>query len=437
RSRVKTHQDPIIVEYLDELIQKLLVNNPHHFKTLSFILVDNPEINAFAVPGGIMGINLGVFLSAQSEGQLASIIAHELAHLSERHHARMLSQSKQQKLPVYTGLLLGMALAAAGSAEGAQAVIASTQAAAIHSKLRFSRTFEQEADSAGLRNLIASGYQKSDMVAMFDVLNTQAGHHSINNKPLEYLLTHPLPDSRINRLKQLNLGAQENSKARPSNRSFQLLKTLTELHYQRQTRVNSLSYRNRLRALNPRTSPLKHQAAQFGLAAALVEEGNTTQALSTLRTLIAQQPGESIYQAYYIRTLIKARQYTTALAYIARQPQHSSRYAMSLLTVQALNGDQQHAAAQQRLFSLLKHHSDQPLVWHMLAETSGKMNDRVQLHESRAEYYVLMGRLKAAQQQLDYALKLNTLVPGRKSALLNRLSTIKALIKERQKLGFN
>jgi predicted Zn-dependent protease len=113
RKQSPSYNDPLIAGYISSLTYKLAANSELTDHRLEFLLIDSEVLNAFAAPGGIVGVNAGLFLNAQNEGQFASVLAHELAHLSQRHYARNVEQSRNSTLPNIAGLLAGLAIAAA------------------------------------------------------------------------------------------------------------------------------------------------------------------------------------------------------------------------------------------------------------------------------------------------------------------------------------
>ncbi len=153
RSQVSQLNDPQLKDYVESSVYRLVETSQVNDRRLEFILINSPQLNAFAAPGGIVGVNGGLFLNAQTEGEYASVLAHELAHLSQRHFARGVEASQRMQVPMMAALLAGIVIAAAGAGDAGIAAIAGTQAAAIQEQRRFSRQNEQEADRIGIMNL--------------------------------------------------------------------------------------------------------------------------------------------------------------------------------------------------------------------------------------------------------------------------------------------
>jgi len=167
RRQVPISSDPYIIDYTEKLLLQLAAKNPEAGDEFSLVIVRNPALNAFAVPGGIIGVNTGLYNYAQTEDQFASVIAHELAHLSQRHYARGVEQQKGQQLLGMAALLGSLIIAATGGEEAGIAAIQATQAGIIDQQLRFSRTFEEEADRIGMQTLVKAGFDAHSMADMF------------------------------------------------------------------------------------------------------------------------------------------------------------------------------------------------------------------------------------------------------------------------------
>lgn len=163
------------------------------------LLVADRELNAFAVPGGVIGINTGLFHYAPDQDALASVIAHELGHLSQHYFARQQSTSQRDRLPTLLGLPAGVAMAASGRGDAGVATMVSSQAAAMQRQLAYSRQYEQEADRVGLTMLAQAGLDPKAMPRMFDVMQQYADLQG--ESPPEFLLTHPLTGSRLSEAK--------------------------------------------------------------------------------------------------------------------------------------------------------------------------------------------------------------------------------------------
>ncbi|PSJ16721.1 M48 family metalloprotease [Nitrosomonas supralitoralis] len=188
--------DPEIASYLENLGHKLIANSneANANQLFEFFALDNPAINAFALPGGFMGFNSGLIIAAQSESELAAVMSHEIAHVTQKHLARMIAAQKYD-LVKYLAALAVAIVASRADGQASQAVLVATQASMIQSKLDFTRNHEKEADRIGLSILLDAGFDPQGMAAFFERLQ-RAGRFHENGAP-SYLRTHPITYERI------------------------------------------------------------------------------------------------------------------------------------------------------------------------------------------------------------------------------------------------
>ena len=196
RSQVPTMEDPMVHDYLESLLYTLVTHSELQDRRIELVVVDNPVLNAFAVPGGVIGIHTGLMLYAQSEDELATVLAHEIAHLSQRHFSRGVEQQKKQQPLTLAGMLAGLVLIATTGGSAGLAALSASQAAAIESQMRFSRSSEQEADRIGMQTLVAADMDPHAAPAMFERM-LAATRYSGGSRTPEFLRTHPLSESRI------------------------------------------------------------------------------------------------------------------------------------------------------------------------------------------------------------------------------------------------
>jgi beta-barrel assembly-enhancing protease len=195
--------DPLLVEYIDHIWQPLLAaakargdvseELAQHLAWQTFVVRDR-SINAFALPGGYVGVHLGLLAMTGSRDELASVLAHEMSHVSQRHIARMMTSGRRSSMLALATLVLGI-MAASRSPDAAQALVMGGQAAAVQGQLNFSRDMEREADRVGFGVLQGAGYEGVGMVGMFEHLQLAARLTDSNQFP--YLRSHPLTSDRI------------------------------------------------------------------------------------------------------------------------------------------------------------------------------------------------------------------------------------------------
>ncbi len=393
RSEVKQLNDPQLKDYVETTVYKLAETSQVQDRRLVFILIDSNQLNAFAAPGGIVGINGGLFLNAQTEGEYAAVLAHELAHLSQRHFARGVEAQQRMQLPMMAALLTGIVIAAAGGGDAGIATIAGTQAAAFQEKQRFSRQNEQEADRIGILNLEKAGYDPRSMPTMFERLMRI---YRFDAKPPEFLLTHPVTESRIadtrNRAEQSKQGGIEDSQL------YQLIRARVMLSYEDSPGLAAKRFRAQLDE-NP-----KSDVARYGLAIAQLKAAQLNEARATLKPLLDKSPNDMTYNLAQIDVDSAASRFPEALQRVDKMLlQYPASYPLKQARIDLLIKQNRPAEAEKALDALLKSRSEDPDVWYQLAETRGQSGNIIGLHQARAEYFALMGDFKQAIQQLDFA----------------------------------
>ncbi|GGC02535.1 putative beta-barrel assembly-enhancing protease [Marinobacterium zhoushanense] len=417
RGQAKLLNDPIVKQYLHDLLWAIVPNSQLTDRRLELVVLDNANLNAFAVPGGVIGINGGLITAAESEAETASVIAHELAHLSQRHYAQQLEESRRNRPLVLAGLLASILVASADSQAGT-AAISTTLAGSIASQLAFSRRNEQEADRIGMQTLVASGYDPYAMPGMFSRL--QKNYRFAGQRAPEFLLTHPVTESRI--ADSLN---RASSLPRPHNLHtsflYDLVRQRLRVHYSQNLEQLHAQFSADAKQEN---RPL-NQYGRLLTATALNKLSQAEEALSTLPKEWRQHP--------YVRLseldLLQARgknQDALALAeeLVALYPDSMPvryRYALSARLV----GQYQRAAeAFRRLTSDYPNDVD---FWYQLAETEGLNGQINAVHLARIEYFMLTGQMDLALRQVEFARREPGLGHIDKSRLDQKEEEIKAL----------
>ncbi len=251
--------DPPAKHYI-QLLGDTLVNRNNLGQTAyTFFLINQNGINAFAFPGGYIGVFSGLLLLADNEAQLASVMAHEVAHVDQRHVARTQTLQKQVSTPLLLSILAGLVLIAqGGDVEAGQAVLYSGAALNQHRRLRFSRDLEEEADSLAMSLLYNAGYDVSEMYAMFDHIK-RSTHELADSEGSEFLRTHPVTNSRISRTRAW-VRAQDAANGKRDTLAFQVIKQRLAVLYSSNWNTLARDYRAKLQS-SPNSTPI-----QYGLA---------------------------------------------------------------------------------------------------------------------------------------------------------------------------
>lgn len=399
RRHTSTYQNALVKEYMTNLVYALAPNSGVIDRDFTIIIMDNPDLNAFAVPGSIIGVNAGLFFHAVTEQEFASVIAHELAHLSQRHYARQIEQRQSSAPLTLAGILASVVLAATAGNDVGIAALASTQALAADQQLRFSRKNEQEADRLGIAIMQQSNFDPRAMPSMFERMYRKTRLRS-ETLP-EYLSTHPLSETRISDTR--GRANQYPEKAYQDNLEFHLAKNMIISDYAESEHAAIEHFKHIIQKGN--TTQIT--AAKFGLAYAFINS-NSEQALILLRELIAEHPNKISLNVTLARALQKSGESANAISLLEKQlKRNPNNYSISMTLANTYLDSNQASEAERVLKQLVKSHNVDPQVWYLLAETNGLAGNIVDLHQARAEYFYLTNQLDKAIDQLSLAIKKN------------------------------
>ncbi|MGG5143801.1 M48 family metalloprotease [Alcaligenes ammonioxydans] len=393
--------DPDINQYLTDMGRKLAQYGPAMAQPVTVFALRDSSINAFALPGGYIGIHSGLFTASKSESELASVLAHEIAHVAQRHVARGITQSAQSNhllIAALAGALLG---ALAGSGDLAMGAAAFGQAAAVDRQLGFSRQAEQEADRLGFEMLLKAGYEPQGMVQMFQRL---AAASRLNERATanEYASTHPMSQQRESDISNRVRGLP--AKQYQDTPSFWYIRAkLMVLQAGGGQSLRALE--QALQSTNQSQSEVERSAAQYGLA--YIAQGR--QDYERARAHLAQARAQGKYQAPELDTLdiriaIADRDIQGALN-LAKQAwqRWPKSQGVALAYVQVLQQLGQNDQAQAFLLERIKQWPDEPQLHQLLAQTYDRLGDGVKARRAMAEYYQLVGALPTAVEQLQQA----------------------------------
>ena len=168
RRSQKVMDDPLLNDYIQQLGQRLVDASGERGTPFSFFMIDDPQINAFAGPGGYIGVYTGLLQTTETESELAAVLAHEIAHVTQQHLLRAWESTSQMSIPSAAILLAAVVLGAAVGGDAAAAAAVGGQAALIQQQINFTRANEQEADRVGIDILAESGYEPRAMPSFFD-----------------------------------------------------------------------------------------------------------------------------------------------------------------------------------------------------------------------------------------------------------------------------
>ena len=388
--------DPIIQEYTELLIYRLSETSQVEDREFSVVLIDDKSLNAFAAPGGIIGVNGGLFLNADNEAQLASVLGHELAHLSQRHFARNVLRGRDSNLA--SSLVMISAIALAIVSNNPTAFITGP-AALAQQQLRYSRLFEREADRYGFNNLIAAGYDPKAMGEMFE--NMSKIRKLSGDNPPEFLLTHPVTSSRIsdafNAADQLEItGGKKNTL------NFELVKGKLKARYNSSSPQASTRYFEKIHQINPSNENT------FAYIASLKTSGNYQKATNLNNKLLEKFPKNLILNITKAEIFLSAQQYDLAENSIDEVLRISPRnFPASIVKAKILSAQNNSIKAEEILRDLLIKKNKDPSIWMQLSEIQRAGKNIVGYHLSKGEYYLLIGDFQNALNQFQFAFGLS------------------------------
>ena len=388
--------DPEVTDYLNSIGNKLVAASSQPQREFHFFLMQDPQINAFALPGGYIGINAGLLLLAQSESELAGVMAHEIGHVVQGHFARMLGAQKQSQLISLAALAVGI-LAARANSQVSQAAIIGSQAGYIQSSLNFTRGNELEADRVGFQIMEKSGFDPDAMATFFERLLHAT--RLFDSAAPSYLRTHPLTTDRIadmqNRVRDLPY------RQIPDSLEFQLMRAklrATQGSPQESTTFFEESLKER--------KYLSEAAGRYGLVAALIRVkayARATQEMQVLRKMVRSSPIVDVLAARVYRA---AGDNTAALQIYRDALKNYPGYrALVYDYADALLRSRQPEEALKLIESRLQYTLTEPQLYELQAQCYAALNKPLQQHRALAESYYRLGNIPAAIEHLVLAQK--------------------------------
>jgi len=396
RGQAPLLNDPLMHSYLENLVFELVQHSELQDRRIELVIVDNPTINAFAVPGGVIGVHSGLFQYAVTEDEFATVMAHEIAHLSQRHFSRRMELAQEQGPMQLAGLLAGVLLAATVGTDAGLAAMTTAQGLAQDAQLRYSRANEAEADRVGLRTLYNAGMDPYAAPQMFERMYA-ATRYSQGDRIPEFLRTHPLSEKRISDTRARAM--QYPKRIRAVSLDYQLMRARVAVQAAQTPEEAVANFRSELEG-----ESLSREATIYGLVLALTAAGRADEAALALDSIWS---GNSDRIEYVIADadIDLARGNTSrAVATLERRLDLSpGNHPLTMSYANALHQAGSPHLAEAVLIEQSRRVSNDPGLWYLLAEVQGLAGNIVGLHRSRAEYFILINALDAAERQLSYA----------------------------------
>ena len=416
RSRLTVVADPLVEQYIQSLGYKLVASSGRRDYEFTFFVVEDESLNAFAAPGGFVGINAGMMLATRSESELASVLAHEIAHVTQRHIARGIEHSSRSNIPVLAGILAAIVIGSQ-NVEAGQATAAAVIGSSAQRQINFTRQNEMEADRVGIRMLADAGFDPREMAGVFEKLQTAARY---SQAPPEFLSTHPVTTNRIaearERADRLPYRQHESSEAYFVVRSMLRVRVardpqrvLDELVDERESGTSRSAVANsygqalamiRLGREEDARMLLEHladsrpddMAIRAELAGSERRTGNLERALALYADGLELYPGDRHLSAGYAAALTEAGRMEETLALV---DDYERRNAMG------------------------------PEMFRLRADAYGKLGRELESRADLAEHFYLNGQLGRAIHQLRLAMQ----VPEQEQTFY-RIARIEARLEE-------
>jgi predicted Zn-dependent protease len=420
RKTLPVVDDPELNTYLSAVGDRLVSSSTDATGRMIFLLINSPEINAFAAPGGVIAVNTGLIIAAKNESEMAGVMAHEIAHVTQRHLARTYANQSNMTLKTGLTLLAGLILGAYNTDMGAAAVM-SGLAASQQSKLKYSRSNEQEADRIGIQTLASAGYDPRGMPEFFQTLQKETGQSG--DKLIEYLQTHPLTSSRIT-----------DSFTRAEQYTGHYEQDSTEFHYA-QARIEALQRKPKdiINDYQQARSAFKPKAVDdYKYALALTRNGNPDKALKILNA-IPDGSRQLAVELAIAEALLKANRNDQAIKHLSRiyalYPTYS---AINYLLAKSYVQNKQPRKAIQLLSDSFASDEAIPAIYHLLAEAASLDHQKALSQEAMAEYYFAYGQYSEAMAQISMALKNPDIDDITKKRLESKRDILKTWLENRQ-----
>ncbi len=401
RRGAPTIPDALLNTYLESISFRLAARSQLTDRRLSFVIIDSEEINAFAAPGGIIGVNTGLFLNAYSEAEFASVIGHEIAHVSQRHFARGVDEAQAGRVGHLASLLASVLVMATSDGGHGAAALGAAQGLAMDRQLRFSRNNEQEADRIGQDTLYNAGFDPSAQARMYERL---LAANRFGRRPPEFLLTHPLTESRISDSRGRALRYPRRDYAASLN--YQIMRARVIGHYAQDKAALVLDSEQNFKNS---TSPFNEEVNRYALTVAYWENEQYAEADRTLAPLLAKYPNLINLVVTQAEIYTKQNEAGRAIQYLERHLEiNPENHPLTMAHVDALLASRSYNAAAEVMERHTKNRESDHHLWYQLAETWGQAGNISKVHQARAEYFTLISDFRNARQQLQFALQIET-----------------------------
>jgi predicted Zn-dependent protease len=417
-------EDPEVSDYIQHLGSRLAAQARDDDQNFQYFVVNSSEINAFATYGGFICINSGLVLLTESESDLAGVVAHETAHVRQRHLARAIYAQSRASLANTAALLAAVLIGAAsgGNGQALEGAIAMSQAVSLQQSMNFTRSEEAEADRIGISLLAGAGFRSGAMADFFEAMGRRSGLSDVPG-PFDMLRNHPVTRDRI---------AEARTRAQ-QNRATQVTESILFDWMRERIRVltappetDMVVWYQKLRDRRPLADP-----ERYGEALALMRGNRPGEAVAPLRDLLAHYPHITALHASLGQALQADHQRDAALANFQRALALFPRNVpLSVRYADALMQDGHAAQAHALLLDVFNNTQPTPEQIRLTALSASAAGDNGDAYFYMAEYHLANGNLPLAMQQLELALAAPKLDSVQRQRYRARLDQIRDWVRE-------
>lgn len=398
RSAGAIMDDPIVTEYIQTLGARLAGHANDGDHRFEFFVVDDNAINAFALPGGFIGMNTGLILASERESEVAGVLAHEVAHVTQRHIARSIYSNQRNSILSMAAMIAAVLLGAAADADGRamQGLITASQAAAIQAQINYTRANEHEADRIGIGTLASAGFDPTAMATFFEKLSRR--YAFVSDRVPSFLQTHPVTSERIGE-------ARERARLLPAvdvtdSVSYEVVKARLEV-------LRAPSEESALEVFAKRMDAGGDSVAdRYGYALSLHRHARHDLAQRVFSDLVDEFPGVIAFRIGEAEALMENHQSGLALARFEEAIELSPRNVpLTLSYANALIPAGYPAKAHDLLLDLLNNSTPTPEQFRLIARAANAEGDIGNAHHYMSHYYLSIGNLALAFNQIRMALE--------------------------------
>jgi len=411
------NEDPLISAYFRDMGYRLASNSDRPDKPFTFVVINQDVVNAFAAPGGVIALFSGLILAADDENEVAGVLAHEIAHVTQQHLYRAIENQQAMTIPLALAML-GLILVGGGSGEAIQGALMGGQAAAVQAQINFTRQNESEADRIGIQTLSKAGYNPLGMAEFFEKMGRI--NRSMGEGPPEFLRTHPVSVSRITEAKDR---AENMPKPEPTDGGdFYLVQTRLRALIEEYPDTALDWFKHRLERAD--ISQTESDALFYGQAIALQRKGDYKEARKLLESLMARDQ-HLAYELQLADLDLDSDEDGSALDRLGGLYHNfPGNHAICMQYGRALLKHQDPGKAETASVILrqqLLTHPDDPVLYELYARASNAAGDPVRAKEAIAESYYLRGNIHEAILQLQKLADLTDLDYYERARISDRL----------------